>query len=228
MTHVHRRKNPSMPVSSRVTRLTTVTSAAGSASHVDVSDVTAIPKLHIPVGKHSHLATPTASATPTTTQVSSPTRSEGSSHEITPAPELSKAEVHAALDSLRQEGSMRAGVVDVEFTESERSDLEVEMLEDAEVERTWSPLLQPDSDPPCCSKAKRKCGVSDVSRDQVSSEESLGPAVIDEEEEAEEEEAEEDEEEGMLVHCNLPSTRNLHCLRHCSFNQDLHFHDIMD
>ena len=82
--------------------------------------------------------------------------------------------------------------------------------------------------------------LSNVSRDQVSSEESSGPAVIneeeeveeeeaeeeeaeeeeaeeeevEEEEEAEEEEAEEEEEEGTLVYCNLPSTSNLHCLRH--------------
>jgi len=222
MTRGHRRNNPSVPVSSRATRSTTVTStsAAGPASPVDhVSEVTAIPKLCIPAGKHYNSATPTASATPTTTRVSSPTRSEGSLHEITPAPELSKAEVRAALDSLRQEGSKRAGVVDVEFTDSERSDLEVEMLDDAEVECTWSPLLQPDLDPPRRSKAKRKRGVSDVSRDKVSSEESSGPAVIDEEEEAEEEEvvdeeAEEEEEEGTLVYCNLPSTSNLHCLRH--------------
>ena len=241
MTRGRHGKNPSAPVSSRATRSTTVTSAAGPASHeVDVSDVMAIPKLRIPAGKHSHSATPTA------TRVSSPTRSEGSLREITPAPELSKAEVRAALNSLRQGGLKRAGVVDVEFTESERSESDVEMLEDAEVKRAWSPLLQPDSDPPRRSKAKRKRGVSDVSRDQVSSEESSGPAVIDEEEEAEEEEAEEEEveeeeveegeaeeeeaeeeeaeeeeeeaeekeEEGTLVHCNLPSTRNLHYPRH--------------
>ena len=97
MTCDHHGKNPSTPVSSRATRSTTVTSVAGPALHVDVSNVTAIPKLHIPVGKHSHSATPTASATLTTTWVSSPTRSEGSLHEITPAPELSKANVHAAL-----------------------------------------------------------------------------------------------------------------------------------
>ena len=227
MTRGHCGKIPSVPASSRVTRSTTVTStsAAGPASElheVDVSDVAAIPKLHIPVGKYYHSATPTASATPTTTRVPSSTRSEGSFHEITPAPQLSKAEVRAALDSLRQEGSKRAGVVDVKLTDSERLDSEVEMLDDAEVERAWSPLLQPDSDPPHRSKAKRKRGVSDVSRDQVSSEESSGPAVIDEEEEAEEEEAveeeaeeeeaEEEEEEGTLVYCNLPSTSNLHCL----------------
>ena len=60
----------------------------------------------------------------------------------------------SSFNSLRQEGLKRAGVVDVEFTESERSDSEVEMLEDAEVEHAWSLLLQPDLDPPCCSKAK--------------------------------------------------------------------------
>ena len=60
----------------------------------------------------------------------------------------------SSFNSLRQEGLKRAGVVDVEFTESERSDSEVEMLEDAEVEHAWSLLLQPDSDPPHHSKAK--------------------------------------------------------------------------
>ena len=165
MTHGRCRKIPSVPASSRATRSTTVTSTsvAGPASklhEVDVSDVTTIPKLRIPVGKYYHSATPTASATPTTTWVPSPTRSEGSFHEITPAPQLSKAEFCAALDFLRQEGSKRAGVVDVELTDSERSDSEVEMLDDAEVEHAWSPLVQPDSDPPRRSKAKRKCGVS--------------------------------------------------------------------
>ena len=53
------------------------------------------------------------------------------------------------------------------------------------MERPWSPLLQPE--PPSRLKEKRKRGASDVSRDQVSCEGSVGSGEIEEEEEEEEE-----------------------------------------
>ena len=94
--------------------------------------------------------------------------------------------------------SNNAGVLKNEITDSEESDLdEVEFLDGDAVERPWSPLLQPE--PPSRRKEKQKRGASDVSRDQVSCEGSVGSGGIEEEEEeeeeAEEEEAEEEEEE---------------------------------
>jgi len=70
-----------------------------------------------------------------------------------------------------------------------------EVLE--KVEHTWSPLLQPE---PKLShhKIKQKHGVSDVSRDQVSSEGSPGPAMIDNEDVKKEKQSKE-ELEGTYV-----------------------------
>ena len=164
------------------------------------------PKLCIPAGKPSHSTTPTT-ATPTTTRASSPTRSnrssdQSSSPKITPPPEteFSKVQVHEALKFLRCQGSnaQSTTVPGGDITDSEELDSEVELLDDAEVDRPWSPLLQPESPPR--HKVKRKRGVSDVSRDQVSTEESPNPTAIDEEEGDEEEDEEELELEGTSMH----------------------------
>jgi hypothetical protein len=113
---------------------------------------------------------------------------------------FSKVQVHEALKSLRRGGTNTqcTGVPVEESIDLEDSGFDIEILDDAEVEQAWSPLPQPDS-LPCC-KVKRKHGVSDVSRDQVSAKESLGSAAIDEEEEDEEEEELELDGMSMVVH----------------------------
>jgi len=93
------------------------------------------------------------------------------------------------------------GVLEVVITGSEESESDIEVLDDAEVERPWSPLLQPDSPR---RKVKRKRGVSDTSRDQVSTEESPASAVIDEEEEDSEEAEDEELEEELEPDIGVP------------------------
>ena len=69
--------------------------------------------------------------------------------------------------------SNNAGVLKNEITDSGESDPdEVEFLDGDTVERPWSPLLQPE--PLSRHKEKRKHSASDVSRDQVSCEGSVG------------------------------------------------------
>lgn len=119
-----------------------------------------LPKLRIPAGKLSHSTTPTT-ATPTATQAPSPTRSESSderSPQITPPLDtnFSKVEVHEALNSLRRQrlgpsNTQSTGVLEADITGSEESESDIEILDDAEVQRPWSPLLQPDSS---CRKVK--------------------------------------------------------------------------
>jgi len=217
------KKKSSASASSRATKSSAVEAGPNASKTASASSTTKqhpIPKLRIPARKPSHSTTPTT-ATPTTTRAPSPTRSNGSSDESSPkiAPgsppetEFSKVQVCEALKSLRRQGpsnTQSTGVLEEDIIDSEESGSEVEILDDAEVERPWSPLLQPNSPPR--RKVKRKRGVSDVSRDQVSTEESPGPAAIDEEEE---EDWEELELEGMSMHYNFClATSNAHCFRH--------------
>ena len=211
-------KKPSVAASSS-SRATTRSSAvkAGPTPAIDVQTAPSttqqsLPKLRIPARKPelSHSTTPTATRAPSPTRESE--SSDEGSPQITPPPEtnFSKVEVHEALNSLRRQrlepsNTRSTGVLEVDITGSEESESDVEVLDDAEVERPWSPLLQPDL--PRC-KVKRKRGVSDTSRDQVSAEESPASAVIDEEEEdSEEEDSEEEElEPGTSTHCNFSLT----------------------
>jgi hypothetical protein len=203
---VRGRKNPSTaprPASSRATR-----SSAGQPARVDAAESESsatqkLPKLRIP--GNSRLPTTPTTSTPTTTRAPSPSRS---SPEITPPPEFnaSNAEVRNALNSLMGPGlSNKAGVLQNEVTDSEESDSdEVEILDHDAEEQPWSPILQHES--PSHRKDKRKRGASDVSRDQVSGEGSVGAGGIDEEaEEEEEEETEEEELKGTPVANDNPS-----------------------
>lgn len=130
-------------------------SEAQTASASSTTNPHPVPKLRIPAGKPSHSTTPTT-ATPTTTRAPSPTRSnrssdQSSSPKITPPPEtkFSKVQVREALKSLRRQGSkaQSTAVPGGDITDSEELDSEVEILDDAEVDRPWSPLLQPESPP---------------------------------------------------------------------------------
>jgi len=213
-------KKPSVAASSRATRSS---AAKAGLTPVDVPETApsttqqslSLPKLCIPAGKLSHSTTPTT-ATPTATRAPTPTRSESSnerSPQITPPPDtnFSKAEVREAFNSFRRQrpgpsDTQRTGVLEADITGSEGSESDIEILDDAEVEQPWSPLLQPDSSH---RKVKRKHGISDTSRDQVSAEESPASAAIDEEKEdleEEEEELEEELEPGTSAHRNFSLT----------------------
>jgi hypothetical protein len=96
------------------------------------------------------------------------------------------------------------------------------------VEWPWSPILQPE--PLSRRKDKRKCSASDVSRDQVSCEGSVGSGGIDEEAEEEGEgegEAEKEELKGKPVALSdnpslLRSFTDTLCFRYwCSFSSAL-------
>ena len=68
-----------------------------------------------------------------------------------------------------------------------------------------------------CLTLKRKCGVSDISRDQVSAKESPALVAIDEDSEGsgEEEELEEELKPGTSMHCNFSlTTSNAQQFRH--------------
>jgi hypothetical protein len=144
-----------------------------------------LPKLRISAGKSpsetpSHsttptvLATPTVPSTPTTSRALSRTGSP-SSPEITPPPDIriSRAKIDAAVKGLIGRGAPSKATILKDFTDSEDSSSEVQFI--AEVHD--QPLAQ------TRRQDKRKRGASDVSRDQVSSEEALASDdIIDEEE----------------------------------------------
>jgi len=207
-------KKPAVAASSRATRSSAVKAVPTPVDVQTAPSTTqqSLPKLRIPAGKLSHSTTPTT-ATPTATRAPSPTGSESSdeqSPQITPPLDtnFSKVDVHEALNSFRCQklgpsNTHSTGVLEADITGSEKSESDIEILDDAEVEQPWSPLLQPDSPH---HKVKRKRGVSDISRDQVSAEESPTSAAIDEDSEEEEEELEEELEPGTSTHCNFSLT----------------------
>src|ERR1700678_864216 len=142
-----------------------------------------LPKLRISAGKSPSetpsmtptvLATPTVPSTPTTSRALSRTGSP-SSPEITPPPDIriSRAKIDAAVKGLIGRGAPSKATILKDFISSEDSSSEVQFI--AEVHD--QPLAQ------TCHQDKRKRGASDVSRDQVSSEEALASDdIIDEEE----------------------------------------------
>lgn len=142
-----------------------------------------LPKLRISAGKSPSetpsttptvSATPTVPSTPTTSRALSRTGSP-SSPEITPPPDIriSRAKIDAAVKGLIGRGAPSKATILKDFTDSEESSSEVQFI--AEVHD--QPLAQ------TRRQDKRKRGASDVSRDQVSSEEALASDdIIDEEE----------------------------------------------